>query len=228
MVTFTEALLRSGSPQFMRADLVKVPLAVEIPIWRQKLAAECGGSKYHVCVCAIPRRAASVKPAQKGAKVERNGNAWFPGHGRGFVSLFFLFEAPESECMCANMFRSTEQRDGRQSPPKLRPSSKGERREVTLGGVIGRVTENLDLRALCRMASGLSVIRNLKDCVPLSHYFRARARQLILSPPGRPRSWSPQRLRRQAISPSRFWSTGDSGSQNTHIEATGGNFRIAS
>ena len=81
------------------------------------------------------------------------------------------------------------------------------------------------LRALRRITSGLSVIRKL-DCVPLSHFQRERGSSFVATRTASA-SWSPQRLRRQAISPSRFWSSGDSGSQNTHIEATGGNFRIA-
>src|SRR5271156_437632 len=53
MVTFTEALLRSGESTTTPLTLVKAPLTVEMPIWRtENCAAECGGSRYHVWVCA--------------------------------------------------------------------------------------------------------------------------------------------------------------------------------
>src|SRR5258708_35480626 len=95
MVTFTEALLGSGESTTTPPTLLKVPLMVEIPIWRREnCAEEWLGSRYHVSVCAMARETVRLASPNKARSGSVAATVRFLAMN-GFTLCFQL------ECMCA-------------------------------------------------------------------------------------------------------------------------------
>jgi hypothetical protein len=85
-------LLRSGESTTTPPTLLKVPLTVEIDRWRtENCAEECGGSRYHVPVCAMARETVRLARPNKA----RSGSVAATFRLLAMDGLHFLFLASE-------------------------------------------------------------------------------------------------------------------------------------